>query len=76
VKLNKKLEPELSYEVTDVTENQEYEFRVSAENAEGQGPPCDAIGPIKAKDAYGECHYIFESKQNGCQSWTPHYKTQ
>ncbi|XP_064646233.1 titin-like [Lineus longissimus] len=52
VKMNKTLVPELAFTVTDVTENQEYEFQVSAENAEGVGAPADTLGPIKAKDAY------------------------
>jgi titin len=52
--MNKTLEPGLTFTVTDVTENQEYEFQVSAENAEGVGAPSDTLGPIKAKDPYGK----------------------
>lgn len=46
--------PELNYNVTDVIENQEYEFRISAKNAEGVGPPSFPCGPVKAKDAFGQ----------------------
>ncbi|XP_074642623.1 twitchin-like [Tubulanus polymorphus] len=52
IKLNKDPQPELSLNVTDVVENQEYEFRVSAQNAEGIGPPSDVLEPVKAKDPY------------------------
>jgi hypothetical protein len=54
VKLNKTPEPELSYSVTDVIENQEYEFQVSAQNAEGVGAASLTLGPIRAKDPYGK----------------------
>ena len=50
---------DLTYDVTDVQEFQEYEFRVMAENAEGVGRPCDPIGPIKAKDPFGMQFYPF-----------------
>lgn len=62
VQLTKSPIPELTYDVTDVIENQEYEFRVSAKNAEGVGPPSATCGPVKAKDAFGE--HFFRSFLN------------
>ena len=40
-------------EVTDLVEGNEYEFRVSAENKVGQGPPSDPTSPRMAKDPWG-----------------------
>ena len=54
VTLTKAPVAELNYTVSDVVENQEYEFRISAKNGEGVGPPSATCGPIKAKDPYGQ----------------------
>ena len=54
VTLTKAPVAELNYTVSDVVENQEYEFRISAKNGEGVGPPSAICGPIKAKDPYGQ----------------------
>jgi hypothetical protein len=55
-RLNKTLIDDLEFTMTDVAEGQDYEFQVTAENAEGLGAPSDTLGPIKAKDPYGEYH--------------------
>jgi titin len=59
VKVNRTPVTELSYDVTDLIENQEYEFRVLAENAEGVGAPSQSVGPFKAKEAFGKFYIYF-----------------
>ena len=56
IKLNKDLIPEQFFAVTDVMENEEYEFRITAVNDEGHGPPSAVLGPVKAKDPFGKLH--------------------
>ena len=43
---------------TNVYEGSDYEYRVSAENEAGQGPPSRSLGPIIAKEAFGQYQYM------------------
>jgi len=47
--------PETRYKVTEVFEGNEYQFRVSAENNVGVGPPGPESDGIVAKDPWGQC---------------------
>ncbi|ESO84504.1 hypothetical protein LOTGIDRAFT_176120, partial [Lottia gigantea] len=51
-KCNKSPVRDTIYTVTDLIENDDYEFRIMAENAAGAGKATQAIGPIKAKDPF------------------------
>ena len=55
LKVNKKVVKELVYTVDGLTENNEYSFRVAAENEAGIGPWTEPpLENVKAKDMYGE----------------------
>lgn len=54
---NKEPVPELTYKVTDLMEDSEYEFRISAVNKVGQGEPSSPTKPVTAKDAFSEYHF-------------------
>nr|XP_006823015.1 PREDICTED: titin-like [Saccoglossus kowalevskii] len=43
---------ELIIEITDLREGNKYEFRISAENKAGFGPPCEPTSPVVAKEPY------------------------
>jgi hypothetical protein len=45
---------ELTYKVNDLVEGSEYEFRVSAENKVGVGPPSSPSKPFVAKDPFSK----------------------
>ncbi len=49
----------LKYPVTDLEEGQEYNFRVSAINEEGQSEPLEGDKPIKAKNPFGKILFSF-----------------
>ena len=53
LKINKDIIPDLTYDVNDLIEGTEYEFRIMAENKIGVGPPSETTSPITAKDPYG-----------------------
>ena len=44
---------ERTYTVTELIEDNEYEFRVIALNKVGEGPPGPKSAPVKAKDPWG-----------------------
>ena len=45
------------YRDTTVFEDLDYEYRVAAENDAGQGNWCQPVGPIVARDPFGEQGY-------------------
>jgi len=53
IKINKAAISELQLKVTDLLEENEYEFRIMAENKIGVGPPSSPCPPFVAKDAFG-----------------------
>ena len=67
VRVNKSPVRDTTYTVPDVSEGQEYEFRVLAENAAGISKPSQPTGTIKAVDPYSQLlfyvkHWISESQ--------------
>lgn len=55
-KVNKEVISELTLTSTDLSEGDEYKFRVAAVNEAGVGPSCEPISLI-AKDPYGNNLY-------------------
>lgn len=45
--------PDTTFSVTGLKENSEYEFRVSAENKAGVGPPSPPTAPVKVVEPIG-----------------------
>ena len=61
LKITKAPVPELKYEVKDLVEGTEYQFRVFAENKVGPGKPCEPTKPMVAKDPWGMAFIILNS---------------
>ena len=55
LKINKGSVAELKFTVSDLVEGNEYQFRISAENKIGVGPPSSPCPPFVAKDAFSKC---------------------
>ena len=64
VRINKSPIRDTVFTVSDLVEDMEYEFRVLAENAAGISKPSDEIGPIKAKDPFGEIWFFHDHRIN------------
>jgi hypothetical protein len=58
LKVNTGAVTELTYKVNDLVEGSEYEFRVSAENKVGVGPPSSPSKPFVAKDPFSKYERI------------------
>lgn len=54
LKISKGSVTELKFSVTDLVEGNEYQFRISAENKVGVGPPSSPCPPFVAKDAFSK----------------------
>ena len=54
LKINKGPVAELKLAVTDLVEGNEYQFRISAENKVGVGPPSSPCPPFVAKDPFSK----------------------
>lgn len=52
--------PDTEVTLSDLIEGANYEFRVSAENEAGVGPPCKPIGPVEIKEPTGLQICIFK----------------
>ena len=46
----------LAFNVPNLIEDRQYEFRVFAVNAAGRGKPSGASNSVKVKDPYGKSH--------------------
>ena len=57
IKANDEKVPELNYGVSGLRPGKIYEFRISAENKAGVGPPSDPTAPTEAKEHIGECDW-------------------
>ena len=60
LKANKEPITELTYNPKDLVEDNEYEFRIMAENKIGVGPPSSPCKPFKAKDPWRKYNYVPE----------------
>jgi titin len=56
VPVNKLPVAELTLEAGELIEDEEYEFRIAAQNKIGRGPESSPTKPTKAKDPWGGCH--------------------
>jgi len=56
LKISKGPVTELKFKVTDLVEGSEYQFRISAENKVGVGPPSSPCPPFVAKDQFSKCY--------------------
>jgi hypothetical protein len=54
LRINKQLVPELTYKATELVEDNEYVFRVIAENKVGQGEASEPTKPVLARDPWRE----------------------
>jgi titin len=52
IRITKDPVPELKYNVTELVEGNEYQFRIIAENKAGMGPAGPACDPVLAKDPW------------------------
>ena len=58
VKITKTAITELTYSDSDVMEDNEYEYRIIAENKIGQSEPGESSKAVIAKDPWGESNYL------------------
>ena len=54
LKINKEIIETLNYKDPDLIEENEYEYRVFAENKVDAGPPCEPTKPFIAKDPWSK----------------------
>ena len=54
IRVNKELIETLSYKDTDLIEDNEYEYRVMAENIVDVGPPSEPTKPFEARDPWSK----------------------
>ena len=64
LKVNKGAVAELKFAVTDLVEGNEYQFRVSAENKVGVGPPSSPCPPFVAKDPFSKLSLHFDTNEH------------
>jgi len=58
LKISKGAVTELKFTVSDLVEDNQYQFRISAENKVGVGPPSSPCPPFAAKDAFSKYTYM------------------
>lgn len=54
--------PDTRYKVSELVEGNEYQFRISAENSIGIGPPGPESDSIVAKDPWGRYTVVFRRR--------------
>ena len=54
IRITRQPVPDTRYKVTELVEGNEYQFRISAENSVGTGPPGPESDSILAKDPWGQ----------------------
>ena len=54
IRITRDLVSDLRYNVKELVEGNEYQFRIIAENKAGPGEPGPACDPVLAKDPWGE----------------------
>jgi len=54
IRITRQPVPDTRYKVTELVEGNEYQFRISAENRVGTGPPGPESDSIIAKDPWGQ----------------------
>ena len=61
LRITKTAVTDLTYKVTDLIEDNEYQFRILAENKVGTGPPGPASDDVLAKDPWGMKNFKFDT---------------
>ena len=54
IRITRQPVPDTRYKVTELVEGNEYQFRISAENSVGIGPPGPESDSVLAKDPWGQ----------------------
>ena len=63
LKISKGSVTELKFTVSDLVEGNEYQFRISAENKVGVGPPSSPCPPFVAKDAFSKWSLLSRTRE-------------
>jgi len=73
LRVNKQPVTELKLKVEELVEDNEYIFRVIAENKVGPGEPSQPTKPVMARDPWRKCHLAVCSTVEFLTKWLPAY---